>query len=211
MALRRELSQSYLRVVTRPWTYFEESPAPNAVEGGFAVFFVALTTVVVTLLLGAALANLFGAQGYVEASSAVWSAIAQVVVFGVLGVFLVWIVAGVVMHLIATASTGGSSLGTTLGVTGYGMLPSIANTILGLGLAYLSLRTVQLSGGPEAVAAQFQQVFQQGGLFRSLLNWAFLLWQAIIWTAGLEQVHDISRANAAVAAGVVAVAMGLLG
>lgn len=211
MPLHAELRRSYFRAVTRPWSYFEESPAPDAIAGGVAVFFVAITTAVVTLLLGALLADLFGSQGYPEAASAMWGAIGQLLVVGVVGVFVVWVVAAGVMHVIATATSGGASFGTTLGVTGYGMLPSILNTIVGLGLAYLSVRSLQLSGGPEAVAAQLQQIVQEGGLLRPVFNWGFLLWQWVIWTAGLERVHDISRANAAVAAGVVAIGLGLLG
>jgi hypothetical protein len=211
MALRSELVQSYLRVVTKPGEFFDETPSPTAVEGGLAVFVVGVAMALSILGMGAVMSGTLRSQGYPEGAAAVWGFIAQYMVISVLGVFLIWIVSGAVMHVIATAADGGDSFGATLAVTGYGMLPTVLNVVVGFGFVTLALQSVTLSGGPQAVAGQIQSVLQQGTLPRDLANWGFLAWQAIIWTRGLERVHDVTLGNAALAALVVAVASGLLG
>ena len=211
MSLSGELVRSYARVLFRPREFFSEWPSPTATEGAIAVFVVSLMTTLSILAIGAILADLFGSEGYPDAASAIWGVIGRFVVIGIVGLFVVWIVTGAVMHLVVTFSTGGGSYVETLGVTGYGMLPVILQTILGVGFVYMSLRNVHLSGGPEAVAAQLQRVFQGGGPIRELTNWAFIAWQVAIWTFGLERVHDVSRGRAVLAASIVGVALGLFG
>lgn len=211
MALHTALVRSYVRVVFHPSEFFRETPSPTAIEGGIAVFFVGVVTALASLAIAAILADLFTVQGYPNAASAVWSVIGRFVVYGFLGVFVLWIVAAAVMHFVATTSPGGGSMGETLGVTGYGMLPSVLQTVLGIGFAYLAVQGVHLSGGPEAVATQLQRVFQRQGLLQGLLDWGFIAWQATIWMFGLERVHDIPRGKAVLAAGIVGLGLGLLG
>lgn len=211
MTLPGELVRSYAQVVFHPREFFSDSPSPNAIEGATAVFVVSLMTTLSILAIGAILADLFGSEGYPDAASAVWGVIGRFVVIGFVGLFVVWMVIGAVMHLVVTFSTGGGSYGETLGVTGYGMLPVMLQTVLGVGFAYLSLRSVHLSGGPEAVAAQLQRVFQGDGLLRELTHWAFIAWQVAIWTFGLERVHDVARGQAILAASIVGVGLGLFG
>lgn len=211
MALHRELLHTYRRVLVRPREFFEETPAPSAIEGAFAVFFVALTTMAAVVVLGIVLSTLFRRQGYPEAAAAIPGAILRIGLVAVVGVGIVWVVSGAIMHFIASLSGGGASFGRTLGVTGYGMLPSILNTVVGVGLVYVSLQSADLQGGPAAVAAQIGGLLETGGPFRGLVNWGFLAWEGAIWTVGLREVHDISWANAAIAAAVVAVGIGLFG
>lgn len=211
MALHHELLHTFVRVLVHPREYFENTPAPSAIGGASAVFFVAVTTVAAVVVLGAVLSRLFRQQGYPTAAAAIPGAISEIGFVTAVGVFIVWLVAGAIMHLIASLTEGGASFGRTLGVTGYGMLPSIVNTIVGVVLVSISLQSADLHGGPEAVAGEIGRLLETGGPLRGLVNWGFLAWQAVIWTVGLREVHDISRANAAIAAGVVAVGIGLLG
>ena len=211
MALLSDLVRSYVNVVLHPREFFAETPSPTAIEGAAAAVAVALATVIATLAMGGLLADLFGSQGYPEAASAVWNVIGKFVVFAFVGVFLLWIVAGLVMHVVVATSTNGGSIGETLGVTGYGMLPSLLQTFVGIGIAYVHLQSVHLSGGPEAVTAQLQTVFQRRGPVSMLVNWGFIAWQAAIWVVGLNRVHDITPARALIGAGVVALGLGLLG
>ena len=211
MALHRELLRTYLRVLLRPREFFEETPAPSAIEGAFAVFFVALTTMAAVVVLGLFLSALFRQQGYPRAAAAIPGAILRMALFAVVGVAIVWVVSGAIMHFITSLGRGGDSFGRTLGVTGYGMLPSIVNTVVGVVLVYITLQSVDLQGGPEAVATQIGRLLESGGPLRGLVNWGFLAWQAAIWTVGLREVHDTSWVNAAIAAAVVALGLGFFG
>lgn len=211
MALHRDLLHDYARVLIRPRAFFEKRPAPSAIEGGIAVFVVALVIGLASIGLGFVVSGLFRSHGYPDAASAVWSAILTVGISGTLGVFLVWIASAVVMHLLATVTSGGASIDRTLGVTGYGMLPSVLSTVIGFGFVYFTLQAASLSGSPEAAAAEIQRVMSGGGVLRELLDWGFLAWQAAIWTFGLRRVHEIPLAKAAMAAGIVGIGYGLLG
>lgn len=207
----RSLLHSYVRVMIHPREFFEDNSDPVAIEGGFAVFFVGVATVLATLVMGLMVQNLFAAQGYTDAAAAVWGVILEIAVVTGFGVAVVWIISAVVLHVIAKIGSGDASFGRTLGVTGYGMLPAVLNVIVAVGFVYLSLSGTQLSGGPSAVTSQLQAVLEQGGLLREAVNWGFLLWQAAIWAVGLRKVHEVDWLTAAVGSGIVMIGQGLMG
>ncbi|WP_276253744.1 Yip1 family protein [Halomontanus rarus] len=126
------------------------------------------------------------------------------------GTLLVWPIAGAVLFVAARSVGGTGSFLATLAVTGWSALPEFLRLGAGLaGLQYALGRTEfaePLESFPTQIEAAFASL--QLPLLAASLLVLGLQWSVL--TAGLEEVHDLPRGVAAVAAGVPLGLWGLL-
>jgi len=122
------------------------------------------------------------------------------------GIPLVVVVAGVVLH-VGTALCGGrGGFGDTLAVTAWGLAPVLVTMPLGLAALWVLMDPVTIT--PETDPAVLERTVL-GSLrpwlpVATALNVASTAWGAVVWTFGLERGRDVSRAQAATVAAVVA-------
>lgn len=141
----------------------------------------------------------------------VWKAFQDKIPLVFVGVLLGWPLTAVALHITSALAGGKGSFSNTLSVAGWGMLPSLVQALVGLGLFSLAIQHADLSGSnPQLLADQLRSLVSkaQGG---TLLVSAFgILWQGIVWTYGLKHVRRLPTGAAATAAGIVAVVLFLL-
>lgn len=192
-----------------PWSFFaDRSPRSGVGFGVVALVAVAHVLVVFVglLLVGVRVATLDDGVGVGQAVSAVaGEVLGASLVLGVL-VFVNWLLVSAVLHVPAKVAHGRGTFGDTLFVVARSspvalLVPvaTVAATLLAVGEA----------GSAEAAARQPGSLRGTVDGASALAVVAVLLWQGVIWVAGLERTHDMDggQATAAVA---VTVLLGLV-
>lgn len=118
------------------------------------------------------------------------------------GALLIWPIAGTVLFVAARSVGGNGGLLATLAVAGWGALPEFLR--LGAGLAGLqyALGRTEFTEPIESFPTQIEAALASIQLPLLAASLLVLVWQWSVLTAGLEEVHDLPRAAAAVATGV---------
>ncbi|WP_254524130.1 YIP1 family protein [Natrinema caseinilyticum] len=122
--------------------------------------------------------------------------------FGI--VLIAWILYSVVFYLIARfAFDGTGSLKHTVSFTGWGFVPLLVEKIVGAVAAYYVFSGASLPESSQAAQDSFQEL-QNDPVFlvSGILGLALLLWSSAIWTAAMEQLHDLSRRDAMLTVGI---------
>ncbi|WP_423743287.1 Yip1 family protein (plasmid) [Haladaptatus sp. SPP-AMP-3] len=144
-------------------------------------------------------------QKTVVIGNLVWEGFQKKIPFVFITVLLAWPLIAVGLHVASAVAGGEGSFSNTLAVAGWGMLPSLVQMLVGIGLFFLALRGADLSGSdPQVVLDQLQSLVataRGGTLFVSALGTA---WQWVVWTYGLKHARRLSTAAAAAAAGAIA-------
>ncbi|WP_292409932.1 MULTISPECIES: YIP1 family protein [unclassified Methanoculleus] len=201
------MKTGFLRVLLSPGNFFEERmrtepglkvPALIAlVIGVIGAVSAALAT---NLTIGILPADMQGLGGIM---------VAGVAVAAVIGGFLTWIVVGIVFYLISMIFKGKGSLTRTLEFTGYGFLPQVFGSLIGVVLSYqiLSGITVPAATSPEEIVAVTETLTEMLAAdpltsVATLVTVLFLLWSANIWIFGMKYARGLSTRNAALTVGI---------
>ncbi|WP_255152565.1 Yip1 family protein [Halorarius halobius] len=141
----------------------------------------------------------------VHASDVVWDAFLGRVPLVFVATIVGWLLIGVGLHVASAVVEGEGSFGRTLVVTGYGMVPSLVQTVFGVVAFWLAIQSIEFGGDPERLARQVERL-ATGGLGPLSVVGAVVGagWQGYVWTGGLQEARDLPRGGAAFAAGVVA-------
>ena len=135
----------------------------------------------------------------------VWKEFQEKIPLVFLGVLVAWPFTAIGLHVASAVAGGEGSFSNTLSVAGWGMLPSLVQMLVGIGLFYLALRGADLSGSdPQVLLDQLQSLVataRGGSVFVALLGTA---WQWVLWTYGLKHARRLSTGAAAVSAGAIA-------
>lgn len=139
----------------------------------------------------------------VDVGSKLWDAFVGRVPLVFVGTLLGWLLVAVALH--ATTAFLGRTGGfrRTLTVAGYGMVPSMLQTVAAVLAIWLAVRGETFTGDPQALADQFRAL--TSGI-RPVATAGLLVataWQAYVWAGGLDALHDCDREAAYLAAGVV--------
>jgi hypothetical protein len=197
------------QVLLSPGSFFADR-GPGGGVGLGVVAAVAATHLLVVfgglLLLGVQAGTLDDGTGIGEAASTVaGTAFGEGVVLSLL-VFVNWLLVSVVLHVPAKVLHGDGTFGDTLFVVGWS-----SPVALLLPAATIAATLFAVSGAASAEAAA-----QQFGALRAAVDGAgalatvgVLVWQAVIWVAGLKRTHDMPGESAGIAA-FVTVCLGLL-
>lgn len=151
-------------------------------------------------------------QKSVVVGDLVWGAFSEKLPMVFVGVFLGWGLYAVGLHLASALVGGEGSFLDTLVVTAWGMVPSAVQAVVGLGLLYGALGSIDLAAtNPEALAAQMQSLSERAQGDTVVLSLAVACWQGYVWTFGLKHARNLPTGSAAFAGGGVAFVVFLFG
>lgn len=126
--------------------------------------------------------------------------------YGFLGVGIWWLVAGGIVHVGARLAGGRGSIGESLSVAAWALLPELFRLAVGLvGIYYALSETTVRATSPEGFREELLSAFAaiEGPLLAaSLLT---IAWQWWILRGGIAERHDLSTAAAGGVAGIFAV------
>lgn len=173
------------------------------------------TLVVVVLGVVSAVSGIPVAQATVRAlpqQAQAFSGIVYVsaIVGGLVGPVVVWLIYAGVFHGISSlAFDGDGSFGTTLAVTGWGFVPAVLSAAISGVLGWYALRTIGIPTGPAQLSTFLAQYYANPFVVvGTVISVVFLLWQAYLWTIGLQHARHLSRRDAAITVAIpVAVAL----
>ena len=144
-------------------------------------------------------------QRTVVVGDLLWDAFSERLPLVFVGVLLGWPLYAVGLHVASAMVGGRGSFLDTLAVAGWGMLPGVAQAVVGLGLLYTALGSVDLAASnPEVLASQIRSLSRRSQGDTALLSLAGACWQGYVWTFGLKRARDLSTGAAAFAGGGVA-------
>lgn len=210
--------EQYLEVLWDPESFFErDEEASNIVVPIGVMVFVGLLSGVAGWFSYQQTSQLMGGQGAGGAGFAVIMGIVSIVV-GLVVPFIAWLLYAGLFHLISGALGGDGEFKTTLVYTGWGFLPKVFGSVVGLASTWYVLQVVPLPTGvdpqnPQAMQ-QAMQSYQQAvqshpaTLAAFVVGLLVLAWSAYIWVGAVQHARDLDRADAAIAVGIpVAIAL----
>lgn len=128
------------------------------------------------------------------------------------GVLLGWPLYAVGLHVTSAIAGGNGSFLDTLAVAAWGMVPTMAQALVGLGLLYAAFGSIDLAASdPETLASQVKSLSERARGNNALLSLVVACWQGYVWTFGLKHARNLSTAGAAFAGGGVAAVAFLFG
>jgi hypothetical protein len=115
---------------------------------------------------------------------------------GLIGVFAMWVIYAGIFHTISIAFKGEGQFRKVFEFVGYGFIPSIISSIIGLVAMVYALPAINFSLEPELMT---QALLDNQYLQMSrIINILFLLWSANIWVFGVKYARNISTRDAAI-------------
>lgn len=126
------------------------------------------------------------------------------VFFGFIVVLVGWVLYSVVFYLLARfAFDGSGSLRNTFALTGWGYVPLIVKQIVNAAATYYVFSDASLPEGTDAAQSAFQELQNDPAMLGAgVLGLLLLAWSAVIWTAAMRQLHDLSRRDAILTVGI---------
>jgi len=131
-----------------------------------------------------------------------------------LGVFIFWIIWTGVIFAFTAVFKGNGSFKRTLQITGYGYLPQVFGSLIGLVAAYEYIPKIsvpQMSAAmmqdPAVAQATMKVLMSDPAMLEltqitTLITIVFLLWSANIWISGIQHTRGISTRDAALCVGI---------
>lgn len=140
------------------------------------------------------------------------NAMGQVLPFVFAAVPVAWLLTAVGLHVVSAFAGGRGSFTETLAVAAWGMVPTAASALVVTGVMYWDFRhTTIRASSPEAFQRQAEAFLaSQPDLLFAAVNLLAVAWAAYVHFHGMRHARDLSRDDAAVTAGVVAVVTLLL-
>lgn len=151
-------------------------------------------------------------QKTVAVGDLLWDAFAERLPLVFVGAFIAWPMYAVGLHVLSALAGGKGSFLDTLAVAGWGMVPTMAQALVGLGLLYVALGSIDLAASdPETLASQVQSLSGRVQGDNAIISLAAACWQGYVWTFGLKHARNLSTGGAAFAGGGVAMVAFLFG
>lgn len=122
----------------------------------------------------------------------------------VLAPFVGWLVVGAVLVAITIYFGGEGNASDTVKVAGWGFVPSVVGSLVGLGVMVYVLSGTEPSGIEEAVNMQMEANEAVESAEMRALRYTLVAWQGYLWTFGVSHVRNVKLRSAAVAGGAAA-------
>jgi hypothetical protein len=131
--------------------------------------------------------------------------VAFAVVGGILGAYILWLVATVVFFGISALFQSKGSLRTCFEYIAYGFLPQIFGGVINIFLFYQFATTVEIPKvtDPTLINQVTQSLMSDPNfVLATLVGMIFLLWSANIWIFGLKYARNLETRDAVISVGV---------
>lgn len=119
--------------------------------------------------------------------------------------FAFWFIVAAVFYAISVLFKGNGSFKRCLEFTGYGFIPAIAASVIGLAVIMVVLPTIQFPvESPELMTQTLMPQLEQNPLMKTLpiITNLLGLWGAYIWIFGIRHARNISTRDALITVGV---------
>ncbi len=116
---------------------------------------------------------------------------------GLIGTFSMWLVYAGIFHTISIAFNGEGQFRKVFEFVGYGFIPSLISSIIGLVIMMYALPTINFSLDDPELMKQTLLDNQYLQVLRTI-NILFLFWSANIWIFGIKYARNLSFRNAAI-------------
>jgi hypothetical protein len=119
--------------------------------------------------------------------------------------FAFWFVVAGVFYAISVLFKGNGSFKRCLEFTGYGFIPAIVASVIGLAVIMVVLLTIEFSvESPELMTQTLMPQLEQNPLMKTLpiITNLLGLWEAYIWIFGIKHARNISTRGALITVGV---------
>ncbi len=115
-----------------------------------------------------------------------------------------WLLYAVAFYAIAHFGFEGSGTFTdTIALTGWGYVPAVVNQTIAAVASYTVFGGVSLPESPYAAQETVAELQSDPILLASgIIGLALLAWSGVIWTYAMAKLHDLSRRDAAITAGI---------
>jgi len=118
-----------------------------------------------------------------------------------------WVILAILFYAVSSLLKGSGNLKKTIEVTGYGYVPTILSSALGLVLtaqfaSSINLAQIDLTDTAAVTALQTSITHSPMMMAAVAINIVFLLWSANIWIFGMKYARNLTLRNAAISVGV---------
>ncbi|AYK15814.1 MAG: YIP1 family protein [Methanosarcina sp.] len=138
-------------------------------------------------------------------SSVMSSIIGGVAIGGFIGTFLYWVILAGILYSISYVFKSKGSFKRTLEFTGYGFVPQVFSSLVGLIVMYIMLSSTDLSSQDSIFMGQgVEQMFSNNPLFYTsqIIGILCLLLSGYIWIFAILHARNMSYKNAAITVGI---------
>jgi hypothetical protein len=140
----------------------------------------------------------------VDVGAELWDAFAGRLPLVFFSGFLGWVMVAVGLHLASAMAGGEGSFTATLAVAGWGMVPGVLQTVVGVAAAAVVIPGMEFASDPAVLAEQLRGMAPTTfGFWGPLAGVVATAWQAYVWGHGLRYARDLTRGGGFVAAGAV--------
>ena len=119
--------------------------------------------------------------------------------------FAFWFIVAAVFYAISVLFKGNGSFKRCLEFTGYGFIPAIVASVIGLAVIVVVLSTIEFPvENPELMTRTLMSQLEQNPLMKTLpiITNLLGLWEAYIWIFGIRHARNISTRDAMITVGV---------
>jgi hypothetical protein len=198
-------------IITSPRNFFETlSGEPASLK--WPLLIISLMAVI-SAIVGWQMGELTGRlmAGLMQGMAQITAIITAVSAF--FGTFVMWLVAAVIFYVLHKLFKGTGSFTRIAQITGYGMVPQILSSLIGLLLAFYYLPQVAISpitsasASPDKINAAVQSLMQdpslhQFTLISTILSIILFIWSANLWAFGFEACCGLDGKKAMMTAGI---------
>jgi hypothetical protein len=126
------------------------------------------------------------------------------VVSSLVGAYLIWVILAGVFYLISSLFDSDGTFKRTFEFVGYGFLPLIFSSLIGIGAIYTVLPSLDFSlNDPSVVQQNMNQILANPILQASQVATILLvLWSAYIWIFAVKNAMNITTRNALIVVGI---------
>lgn len=171
------------------------------------ILVIAVLSVSSSILVMNNLQDLFssGMDSSMSASVMSTSIIGGIAIGGFIGTFLYWVILAGIFYSISYVFKSKGSFKRTLEFTGYGFVPQVFSSLVGLIVMYIMLSSTDLSSQDSMFMGQgVEQMFSNNPLYYTsqIIGILCLLLSGYIWIFAILHARNMSYKNAAITVGI---------
>ena len=197
-----ELNPVRSNVLTTPNRFFSELSERDAnltIPAGIVLILALIEAILLVIIIGTIMRRFPGNMTQSGTDTA------ALIIVELISGFAFWLVVAGVFYAISVLFKGNGSFKRCLEFTGYGFIPAIVASVIGLAVIMVVLRTIEFPvESPELMTQTLMPQLEQNALMKTLpiITNLLGLWGAYIWIFGIKHARNISTRDALITVGV---------